>query len=363
MVLNAAADECACPSGQKAEGGICIAGDDGCGDLRVYVMGDLAICGASLPETTTYTPSECSAAGWRRSVVRDLNNNIAELCEIPHLIVASDLSDLVPNVLSESSTFNLTFGARGEACIIRSLDGYQNPDNLPRCNDLFGTGGKYPEQSESLGGRVEVVIKPNQPSGVKHVPSQQAAGASDDGDSNGVLYYAGALGIAVLLWQQSAGEVPIWHFTPSAEFSHHNGSGFYSYGSHLGYTTTNWSGYWRAAQTGNNGESGNWVYGAGTSWTGDVFAASMNNTTQDNDSDTAFSLSARKKSGIWTVESAYIADLEMRELNTTWKSRLSLGASAAYDKWTVSPSAEFSWRPNESIGKNAGFRLDLRRDL
>ena len=89
----------------------------------------------------------------------------------------------------------------------------------------------------------------------------------------------------------------------------------------------------------------------------------MNSTVQGLEADTAFSLSARKAWGVWTLESSYTGDWEERELNNTWRNRLSLGASVVYDKWTVSPKAEFSWQSEENIDDNARLRLDLRRDL
>ena len=94
-----------------------------------------------------------------------------------------------------------------------------------------------------------------------------------------------------------------------------------------------------------------------------MFAASVRNTTQGVESDTEFALSARKVFGVWTVQSAYTADLEVRNLNQAWKNKLSVGASVVYDKWQVQPSAAASWKHDESIGNNTNFRLDLRREL
>ena len=89
----------------------------------------------------------------------------------------------------------------------------------------------------------------------------------------------------------------------------------------------------------------------------------MRNTTQGLESDTLFSLSARREWGVWTWQSSYAGDWQVRELNDTWQNRLSLGASVVYDRWTVSPKAEFLWRNSDDIGQDADFRLDLRRDL
>ena len=349
---------CECPSG-----------------LETYRVGTLNICGEQLSdETGEYTSTNCEAQGWSREFARDSDNNIAELCPIPYQIIAPSAS---ANALGETSPLILEVGGSADECIIRQHMDYEN-SALSNCVDVFGPGGEFPKKSvlgseerfrvtRNPGGRSDVspsetTTPDDTPSVTRPVSSVPHQGRGES-DSNQILYLGSAVGFVVLLWQYNGADQPVWNFTPTTEFRHHNGESFYTYGSKFDYESGNWSGYWQAAQTQSRGDSGDWIYGTGTAWTGDVFAASLKNTTQGLESDTELSLSARSVFGVWTVESAYSADLEVRNLNQAWKNKLSVGASVVYDKWQVSPSAAASWKHDESIGNNTNFRLDLRREL
>ena len=405
-IPNAANDECVCPTGQtdednnntcecptgqtKNSSGTCETTSLNCSGgqmpnadnsacecpsgLETYRVGTLNICGEQLSdETGEYTSDNCRAQGWMREFARDNNNIIvAELCLIQYEIILSTVS---ANTLGEASPLVLDVGGSADSCIIRQHTGYQNTE-LSNCAAVFGTGGEFPSVSirgESEG-RLRVALNssggpsnvspPTEPT-TEPTPMVSSVSPTTDSefDTKQFLYLGSAVGAIVLLWQYNSPEGLVWNWTPSAEFQHHNGESFYTYGSKFDYESGNWSGYWQAAQTQSGGNSGDWIYGTGTAWTGDVFAASLRNTTQGLESDTEFALSARKEFGVWTVESSYTADLEVQNLNEVWKNKLSIGASIVYDKWQVSPSAALSWEHNESIGNNAGFRLDLRREL
>ena len=352
---NADNSACECPSG-----------------LETYRVGTLNICGEQLSdETGEYTSANCRAQGWMREFARDNNNIIvAELCMIQYEIIASTVS---ANTLGEASPLRVNVGGRADACIIRQHTDYENPA-LSDCVEVFGPDGEFPEEADVLSegqGRLQVVIIPDKPSEVLPPPtptpqvslgSLTTTNGEFDAEKFGYLASAG-VGVIVLLWQYSGPEELTWNWTPSAEFQHHNGASFYTYGSKFDYDSGNWSGYWQAAQTQSGGGTGDWIYGTGTAWTGDVFAASLRNTTQGLESDTELSLSAQRVFGVWTVQSAYSVDLEVRNLNQAWKNKLSVGASVVYDKWQVQPSASASWKHDESIGNNANFRLDLRREF
>ena len=298
---------------------------------------------------------------------RDSGNNIAELCMIPYEIIASTVS---ANTLGEASPLGVDVGDSEDACIIRQHMDYQN-SMLSTCVEVFGQGREFPPVSlrgESEGplrvvrnssGGVDEVLSPAPQSSLG---SLTTTNGKFDAEKFGYLTSA-AVGVIVLLWHYSGPEELAWNWTPRAEFQHHNGESFYTYGSKFDYESGDWSGYWQAAQTQSGGGSGDWIYGTGTAWTGDVFAASLRNTTQGLKSDTEFALSARRVFGVWTVESSYTADLEVQNLNEVWKNKLSVGASIVYDNWKVSPSAALSWQHNESIRNNTNFRLDLRREL
>ena len=354
---------CTCPGTleESLDGTTCIAPITGCPvDLSTYEISGYRLCVTPLPSASgSYTSGACESSGWESDTVRDIHNRIAERCLIPHLVIPSSSA---PNALSETTPNQLVLGGQGDACIIRGHTDYENNDNLPSCSELFGAGSSFPSQAEYREERVRIVLTE---SGEVNVmpPSLTTSHTEGKSDSNELLYSAGAVGILLLLWSASTGEVPVWSFTPEAEFRTDNGISYYSYGSRLDYTISNWAGYWQAAQSSSNGRKDEWIYGTGATWSGEIFGASMHNTTQGEDTDMTFSLSARKSSGVWTVSSSYTADLEIEELNRAWSNRLSLSATGIYDKWTVSPSANLSWEPDESFGKDAGFYLNLRREL
>ena len=95
----------------------------------------------------------------------------------------------------------------------------------------------------------------------------------------------------------------------------------------------------------------------------DVFIASLKNTTHGLKSDTVFSLSAQKQSGNWTLESSYVSDFRIDDLNTTWQNRLGVGANAVYNKWTVMPRVEFSWQDTERVYDDLRFRMNVLREF
>ena len=134
-------------------------------------------------------------------------------------------------------------------------------------------------------------------------------------------------GLGFVTWLVLGGDPLALNFTPHAVISHNNGVNYYAYGSKVDYVEDNWTGYWQAAQTHSGNRAGDWIYGTGTSWSNDVFSASMTNTTRGTNSDTAFSLSARTAWNTWTLESAYIADWKVRTLDDTWQNRLSFGGA------------------------------------
>ena len=363
MVPNAGKTACeACPDGMEpnADNSACECPNG----EETYRVGILNICGEQLSdETGQYTSANCRAQGWMSEFVRDSANNIAELCLIQYQIIASTVS---ANTLGETSPLRLKVGESADACITRQHMDYENPA-LSNCVDVFGPGGEFPQASVLGEGRLRVVRNPGGVSNVSPaLPPSSGTPTPQNGefDTEQFGYFSiAAVGVIILMWQSGGPEELTWNWTPSAAVQHHNGESFYTYGSKFDYESGNWSGYWQAAQTQSGAGSGDWIYGTGTAWTGDVFAASMRNTTQGVESDTEFALSARRVFGVWTVESAYSADLEVQNLNQAWKNKLSVGARVVYDKWQVSPSAALSWQHDESIGNNTNFRLDLRREL
>ena len=353
---------CECPFGEIENArGICVATERGCqgNEQVITVAEDLPICGEPLPEIShAYSADACTNAGWTSRLDIDSGNYIAELCLIRFSIITAPPQGSA-RTLGETAPLQLEPGDDGDGCIIRQHNSYQNNADFPSCEELFGAnGGAFPLAS-SYTSNERLRVAPGNPSLV--LPSQNSGDNGSDNISSGAVISAiGGLGFVT--WLIVGGDPLALNFTPHAEIHHNDGVNYYAYGSKMDYVADNWTGYWQAAQIGDNDKS-DWIYGAGTKWTGEVFSASMKNTTRGMNSDTEFSLSARTIWNVWTVESAYVADWDVRELNDTWENRLSLGASTVYEKWTMTPKAELSWQAAENIGKTARFRFDLSRDL
>ena len=165
----------------------------------------------------------------------------------------------------------------------------------------------------------------------------------------------GALGVmGIVLLNHGEGALS---FNPHAEV-HHVGETYTEYGARLDYTEEDWTGYWSASR----GDRGEWRYGTGAKWTGDIFTAGFANTADGEQSDSQFAIGARGEWGVWTLESAYAADWALTETENEWTNRVSAGASAEYFRWTIVPKAEFAWQPDD-IGADVRFRLNFLRDL
>ena len=355
---------CVCPAGE-----------------RNYPTMDGEICADStLPEypaetADTYNDDSCRSQGW--SVVYDIDSQmrVAELCEIR---VAVDPSTSA-SALSETVVglpLQLTPGSEHDACLMRAVEGYAG--SFLSCSTLFGEPstrdasnlrGVFPDASQHAETpRVQIEILPNgQPQVRLPLPPEDTGASGDDGGSSSdtsTILFGGVAAVVLYSWLLSDGGVESLSLQPQAEVRHNDNGSYYAYGSRLGFAANNWSGYWETLQTRSGGRTGNWISGAGTEWTGDVFSASLENTTQGYDSDTAFSVSAKKQWGNWTLESSYVSDLRIRDvLNTTWRNRLGVGANAVYNKWTLTPRVEFSWQDSELPDDEVRFRMNVLREF
>ena len=335
--------DCACPLGEVE-----------------FIINGAERCGEPLPAAQGgYTAKDCEDKGWKVDIIADVAGNFAERCLIPIRIISAAEAEAA-RPLSETAPLQLEVNQQFDSCLLRQHAGYDG--SRPSCAQVFGLGGAIPRMEDIPGGIVGVNIVAGGFAESRIVPLSAPEPTTGGIRSAELIAAVGGFGILAMTYVLSNHEVVLWNFTPQAEIRA-EGGGFYAYGSKFDYSGGNWSGYWQAAQTKRGGATGDWIYGTGTSWTGDVFSASVKNTTQGLESDTEFALSAQKVFGVWTVESAYSADLEVRNLNQAWKNKLSVGASVVYDKWQVSPSAAASWKHDESIGNNTNFRLDLRREF
>ena len=124
------------------------------------------------------------------------------------------------------------------------------------------------------------------------------------------------------------------HWTPSYAFTNNNGNVSYSVGSRWTATADNWRFYWQ--QRIGDGE---FVYGSGMRYSGDIFAAAMNSESNTDKTDWDVALSASKSLGMWNLGGGYNFDIEVSDTETDTKNRLNLSADVAIDGWQLSAAA------------------------
>ena len=85
--------------------------------------------------------------------------------------------------------------------------------------------------------------------------------------------------------------------------------------------------------------------------------------TRGMESETEFMLSLGKTWGIWRLESSYVGDWELEGGSNRWVNELRLGGRVIYDKWNISPEAEFTWEGEGDAEEALRFRMNMSREL
>ena len=174
------------------------------------------------------------------------------------------------------------------------------------------------------------------------VAAADDAVATTSGGGNNDLQAAtaGAAGAAVFIASyfiaHYVGVLIDW--TPSYAFRNHNGDFYYAVGSRWTAAADNWRWYWQANQSGGN-RGGQFGYGSGMSYHGDVFAAAFNSQSDTKQTAMDLSLSANKTAGVWHFGGGYRFNVELTETETETKNRLNLTARYTLDKWILSATA------------------------
>ena len=128
-------------------------------------------------------------------------------------------------------------------------------------------------------------------------------------------------------------------WTPSYAFHNNNGNKQYSVGSRWTATADNWRFYWQTRQNGGNG-NGQFVYGSGASYHGNIWSATMNSETDAETTDMVLSLSANKTAGLWNFGGSYKFDAAISDTEATdTQNRLNIAARYALNKWVLSANA------------------------
>ena len=306
------------------------------------------------PAESSYTSERCEARGWIVRNIVDSQNRVAEVCYVPVIIAGGATTSPL-----------LTVGETFSACSISAHSGHERLNIYPECSELFGStsvGGVFPLAARyNANEHLRVVLSAGGRSEIESPVVNSGTGSDVDEDKLNLNILGAVAAVVMYTWALSGGEADSLTWKPQAEVGHNESGSYYAYGSRLGFVSDNWDGYWEALQTG--GRTDNWTYGAGTRWTGGMFSASLDNITHGMNSDTSFSLSARKQWGVWTLESSYNTGFQIEEANSTWENQVSFGANIVYDKWTITPQTEFSWRDIETGEDSLFFRLNVLREL
>ena len=171
--------------------------------------------------------------------------------------------------------------------------------------------------------------------------ADDAVAATSGGGSNDLqAATAGAAGAAVFIASyfiaHYVGVLIDW--TPSYAFRNHNGDFYYAVGSRWTAAADNWRWYWQANQSGGN-RGGQFGYGSGMSYHGDIFAAAFNSQSDTKQTAMDLSLSANKTAGVWHFGGGYRFNVELTETETETKNRLNITARYTLDKWILSATA------------------------
>ena len=387
---------CQCPAGYSRDGNSnndmgqngagCVPDNMECGqDGTIYTGNGGSFCQRNnnddvderllrdLPEYphSVYNQTSCEAQGGR--VFREYTNNdngvnvyVGEFCQVQTCIVADVENPSACNNLSPSRV-SPRVGDSFSSCVMRfhpgfDFDSLPEEFQVPECRTLFGTDDTANAGEvgfRNLNGNVNVQRR-GATSLTDTTPFPASTGGSGASAETIRIGVAAAVGIGVLLY--AGGDTDSFQLVPHAKLHHKNGVSYYDYGSRLQFQQDNVEVQWTAARAHSQGTAQEWIYGTNAKWTGDVFAASLINQSSGLDSDTAFSLSARRQFGIWTLHSGANADWNVNQLNTEWKSGMSIGADVVYNKWTIQPLAKFSWHDSNNQN-NTQVQVNLQHDL
>ena len=381
---NDTGSACVCRADQISEDNSCV-----CAGAQENINNEF--CAEPIIEVVhpAYNSGECEAKGFTSSIVREEETGgFAELCNIRVEFVSLGGGGIpAANVRNETL---ISPGETEDRCVMRHSEKYENAEGYRDCEFIFGEQAAFPAPSPTFfaspAARLQVVIQEEETAAVETPtippirtvidPTQGDSGAevqifsnigisTDNKDEGAVL--AVALGtfafVGGLTWALTGGDFALLNVSPHFAVDHFDGVGHYTYGSRVDFSDEHWHTYWSASQTHYNGESGNWIYGAGASWTDGIWHASFDNQTFGLETELSFSAQVRRSFGSWNVNTGVGTDWQLSALNSDWSSRLSLGGSTKVQSWHLIPSAGFSWDEGSNLGDEGYIRLDIFREL
>ena len=160
-----------------------------------------------------------------------------------------------------------------------------------------------------------------------------AASSGGGGGGSAGLIIGGVVVGGILIYVLSGGTADDVFWSPQYAFEWHNGKSLYSYGSRWDYHKENLNVYWTAA----NNTAGDWQYGSGATWHGDILTASYDSIGDGTMADADLSLMAHKTIGNWALQSGIRSNIQIQESGTSTSHRVN--AEAIFrrdDDWKVS---------------------------
>ena len=387
---NATGSACVCRADQVSDGNSCA-----CAGAQENINNEF--CALPIIEVVhpEYNSGECEDRGFASSIVREASGGFAELCNIRVEFVSRDDARLNPTAANVRNDSPISSGETADRCVMRESPDYRNDDGDRDCEFIFGVQAAFPildqarDFSSSNGSAPRLLVVREETAGAEtptippirtvidptidttqgrsaEVQLFSNIGLSTDSKDEGAVL-AVALGtfafVGALTWALTDGDFALLNVSPHFAVDHFDGIGHYKYGSRVDFSDEYWHTYWSASQTHYNGEAGNWIYGAGASWSDGIWRASFDNRTFGLETELSFSAQVRKNFGSWYVNTGVGTDWQLSALNSDWSSRLSLGGSTTVRSWRLAPSAGFSWDERSNLGDEGYIRLDIFREL
>ena len=162
---------------------------------------------------------------------------------------------------------------------------------------------------------------------------QPSVSSGGGGGGSAGLIIGGVVVGGILIYVLSGGTADDVFWSPQYAFEWHNGKSLYSYGSRWDYHKENLNVYWTAA----NNTAGDWQYGSGATWHGDILTASYDSIGDGTMADADLSLMAHKTIGNWALQSGIRSNIQIQESGTSTSHRVN--AEAIFrrdDDWKVS---------------------------
>ena len=359
-----------------------------------------------------YTTDNCTNRGWATDISVDAGNRVRIVCMIPVAISTVTVAEnnaaaLVAASAGSPRTQQTNPGDTLDGCILTEHSGFTPVGNAPNVEvcedeDLFGTHGLPAIPAGFNVASERLLLTPATGDGARALmyngeqitdratsvgggggggggntggggggTGGGGGGNTGGGGSSGGGAGVGAAGLAIFtlvgaffLSGDGGLDPAAFAFSPETSFSFNDGVAHYSYGTRIDYREDALTAYWAANQSGRTGSDDDpWRYASGLNYEAGILRASFDGINYERTTELNFGLAAEYRTGIYRLESGINADYRLDEYGTEGGIYANTGATLEYKGWEIKPSANLFWRQGESLGDNARFRLNVRREF